>query len=336
MGDINGYFEFVKKEIQKGGYVGYMCSYIPPEIIHASGFKPLLLTYDSLYPERVDSHFPKYFCPYLKNISEFLLREEITLEKVVVTDSCDSSKRIYECWKELGIVKDAYFLKIPFGRREEDILYFSEELRDLYKNFLNGKSEDKILESIAYFNDLREIIFRKSNNYSFLSSLYLSSGEAYLKKEKDNEYKMRVYLLASMIPVSFIDYLEQFGIKVEYIDSCFGNKNLERIESYGDDPYYNIAFHYLNRMSCIREINLNKRLEKIFNIKDKIDGVIIYTLKYCDPIIYHGGFLKKLLKESNIPTLIIDDDYTLSSKEQIRTRIEAFMEMLYEHRENNI
>jgi benzoyl-CoA reductase/2-hydroxyglutaryl-CoA dehydratase subunit BcrC/BadD/HgdB len=46
--------------------------------------------------------------------------------------------------------------------------------------------------------------------------------------------------------------------------------------------------------------------------------------------------LKKLLKESNIPTLIIDDDYTLSSKEQIRTRIEAFMEMLYGHRENNI
>uniref|UniRef100_A0A7C3RJQ5 2-hydroxyacyl-CoA dehydratase n=1 Tax=Dictyoglomus thermophilum TaxID=14 RepID=A0A7C3RJQ5_DICTH len=336
MGDIYGYNEFLKNEIKRGGYVGYMCSYIPPEIIHASGFKPLLLTYDSLYPERVDSYFPKYFCPYLKNISEFLFREDITLEKVVVTDSCDSSKRIYECWKELGIVKDAYFLKIPFDRREEDVLYFSKELRDLYKNFLNGKSEDKILESVSYFNNLREKIICHSNSYSFLSYFYISSGEAYIEKEKDYEYRIKVYLLASMIPVSFIDYLEQFGIKVEYIDSCFGNKNLERIESYKDDPYYNISFHYLNKMSCIRDLSLNKRLEKIFVIKDKIDGVIIYTLKYCDPIIYHGGLLKKLLKENNIPTLIIDDDYTLSSKEQIRTRIEAFMEMLYEHRENNI
>jgi len=112
LSDYYSYYSYIKEKINLGGYVGYMCSYVPPEIISASDFNPLPLIFPASYPERTDELYPKYFCPYIRNVNEYILRNELRLEKVVLTDGCDSSKRIYECWRNLDISEKIYFLKI--------------------------------------------------------------------------------------------------------------------------------------------------------------------------------------------------------------------------------
>jgi benzoyl-CoA reductase/2-hydroxyglutaryl-CoA dehydratase subunit BcrC/BadD/HgdB len=59
-----------------------------------------------------------------------------------------------------------------------------------------------------------------------------------------------------------------------------------------------------------------------------IDGIIYYVLKGC--IIYDFELIRveKIMKEKNIPVLRIETDYNPEDIEQLRTRIEAFVEML--------
>ncbi|MGB9858276.1 MAG: 2-hydroxyacyl-CoA dehydratase, partial [Dictyoglomaceae bacterium] len=94
--------------------------------------------------------------------------------------------------------------------------------------------------------------------------------------------------------------------------------------------------YYLKRTGCVRNLNQEKRIENIKRLKEDIDGVIIYVLKFCDPIIYQSAKLRENIKSLGLPVLIIEDDYTLGNRGQMRTRVEAFMEMIYERRENSL
>ncbi|MBN1801757.1 MAG: 2-hydroxyacyl-CoA dehydratase [Candidatus Lokiarchaeota archaeon] len=60
----------------------------------------------------------------------------------------------------------------------------------------------------------------------------------------------------------------------------------------------------------------------------KADGVILYTLSFCQPYDIESIGLEKDLKEQGIPVLSINTDYTSDDEGQLNTRIEAFLEML--------
>lgn len=335
IGEYFSYYSYVKDKINSGGYVGYMCSYVPPEIISASGFEPLPLIFPPSYPERTDEVYPKYFCPYIRNVNEYILRNSLNLEKVILTDGCDSSKRIYECWKELEVSNSIYFLRIPFNSDENSVKYFANELKELFKD-LNGSIEtEKLVRTIDFYNSLRDKL--RKNNLDPLSIISLLTGRSYINfesKESKNEgnAQVKVYLLSSMFPLDFIEYLQNLGVKVVYMDACFGWNLFEKIESYYKDPFYALSEYYLKRTTCVRSLGQEKRIENIKRLKEDVDGVIIYTLKFCDPLIYQSARLREIIKTLNLPVLTIEDDYTLGNKGQIRTRVEAFVEMIYEGR----
>jgi benzoyl-CoA reductase/2-hydroxyglutaryl-CoA dehydratase subunit BcrC/BadD/HgdB len=63
----------------------------------------------------------------------------------------------------------------------------------------------------------------------------------------------------------------------------------------------------------------------------KVHGVICYTLKFCDTFLYDVPLLKKRLDAENIPSLFLDSDYTPGTMGRLKTRIEAFLELLIDH-----
>lgn len=123
------------------------------------------------------------------------------------------------------------------------------------------------------------------------------------------------------------------GYEVFYDDSCFGYKNLELVNDYSLDPIYALAKYYLQREGCVRRRVLEEKIENIIKRFKELylKGVIVYNLKYCDPLIFYIPLIKERLNRENIPLLLIEDDYSMNIKGQIRTRIEAFMEMLNEN-----
>lgn len=66
------------------------------------------------------------------------------------------------------------------------------------------------------------------------------------------------------------------------------------------------------------------RLVKEYNA----DGVILYTLNFCQPYDVESIGLEKGIKKEGIPVLTITTDYSSEDNEQLNTRIEAFLEMI--------
>jgi benzoyl-CoA reductase/2-hydroxyglutaryl-CoA dehydratase subunit BcrC/BadD/HgdB len=62
----------------------------------------------------------------------------------------------------------------------------------------------------------------------------------------------------------------------------------------------------------------------------RIDGIIFYTLKFCDPFLYDVPVLRSELAARGIPSLVLEGDYTPGTLGRVKTRIQAFIEMLGE------
>ena len=63
---------------------------------------------------------------------------------------------------------------------------------------------------------------------------------------------------------------------------------------------------------------------KEFNVK----GVLLYTLRFCDSVELDVPVLSKYLKDAGLRVLHIEDDYSMRALGQLRTRIQAFLEMI--------
>jgi benzoyl-CoA reductase/2-hydroxyglutaryl-CoA dehydratase subunit BcrC/BadD/HgdB len=60
----------------------------------------------------------------------------------------------------------------------------------------------------------------------------------------------------------------------------------------------------------------------------KTDGVIHYGLQFCQPYQIESLPMERALEDAGIPTLRIDTDYSMEDVEQIKTRVEAFVERI--------
>jgi len=72
------------------------------------------------------------------------------------------------------------------------------------------------------------------------------------------------------------------------------------------------------------------RVEYVKEITKKLhaQGVIHYSLQFCQPYIMESGPVEKELEKSGVPTLRLETDYSQEDAGQLKTRIEAFIERL--------
>ena len=59
-----------------------------------------------------------------------------------------------------------------------------------------------------------------------------------------------------------------------------------------------------------------------------VDGVILQVYRYCDPFGFDVPALKDYIEGLGTPVLYIEDDYSMSAIGRLRTRIQAFLEVI--------
>ena len=59
-----------------------------------------------------------------------------------------------------------------------------------------------------------------------------------------------------------------------------------------------------------------------------LDGVIHFALQFCSPYQIEAPLLERTVERNGTPVLRIDTDYSAEDVEQLRTRVEAFVEQL--------
>ena len=127
--------------------------------------------------------------------------------------------------------------------------------------------------------------------------------------------------------------IETSGAAVVCEEMCTGTRYFENLveEDLGslEEQYMALSRRYMkNNCACFTpnpgRIDDIIRLAKEYNV----DGVINTNLKFCCLYDTERYSVERALNEAGIPVLGIETDYTDSDAEQLRTRIEAFVEML--------
>ncbi|MBW2011446.1 MAG: 2-hydroxyacyl-CoA dehydratase [Deltaproteobacteria bacterium] len=128
--------------------------------------------------------------------------------------------------------------------------------------------------------------------------------------------------------------IEEMGAVLVTDESCLGDRYLYDpvgiTESSMRDMMTGIAARYLMPCVCPSFAPNEDRLFRLLQMAEdfSVDGIIYHVLKGCVIYDFELFRVEKIMKEKNIPVLRIETDYNPEDIEQLRTRIEAFIEML--------
>jgi bzd-type benzoyl-CoA reductase N subunit len=140
--------------------------------------------------------------------------------------------------------------------------------------------------------------------------------------------------------IDFIKLIEDSGAAVVTDSLCIGTRDYWPYAETGIDPLASLAHRYLDKINCPRtyrekrgssyEDDLEARFGDVGSlIKEfSVDGVIMYLYKYCDPFGFEAPARKAYLDLLNVPSLYLEDEYSIGTIGRMRTRIQAFLEMM--------
>jgi benzoyl-CoA reductase subunit C len=168
-----------------------------------------------------------------------------------------------------------------------------------------------------------------------------------VKQRKDRPEKKSVRLLVwgSIIDdAALIEMMENAGANVVMDDTCVGSRAYFPDVELTDDPLDGLAYRYLVELKCprtFREAAFGETkkehiadLESRFGyIKDyakewNVQGVILQSMRYCDIHGYEVPGLKDYLDHIGLPNIYLEFDYSEAALAPLRTRVQAFLEML--------
>ncbi len=125
--------------------------------------------------------------------------------------------------------------------------------------------------------------------------------------------------------------VEECGGVVVCQENCTGIKGIDLLtEEESADPFAALAARYL-KIPCSCMSPNTKRLDLIGKLigEQKIQGVIDLTWTCCHTYNVESHSIGKFVEDSaGLPKLQIETDYSESDTEQLRTRIEAFLEIV--------
>lgn len=351
------------KKKHSGLIVGYLCSYVPEEILWAFGTLPFRLLGTKNAISLADSHLQAYCCSLVRGSFEDALSGRLDfIDGMVFPHTCDSIQRLSDLWR-MNIKKQFHAdIVLPVKIDTDSAFTY---LVELLKKFINEiekwtgvrLSKDKLIESALLYNKIRShmnsiCLLRQSDPSIIKGSFFHAMVNAMFWMDRTDFCKIAASVAADLRdqvqPASFkgkrivlsggmcnvpdiYQVIEQAGGGIVGEDFCTGERFFEgQIETKGD-IVENIARRYLDRINCpAKHKGLFRRGDHLIELvrKVKADGVIFMFLKFCDPHSFDYPYLKKMLDHEGIPSIVVEIEDQNLSEAQLKTRCEAFIEML--------
>lgn len=280
-------------------------------------------------------------------------------------NTCDGKKK---AWEILSRDVPMHIIDIPQMKRVQDIAKFEEEIKifiEVVEKVTGNKlDEDKLSKGIKLINDKRRALKRiteaRKSNPSPISGrdalivtqvafyddpIRFTTNANILAEELEKRInegegisKEAPRILMAGTPMALPNWklhhiVESLGGVVVIEESCTGTRYFENLvdesQSTLEGQVKALAERYM-KTNCACFTPNQGRIEDIIRMvrEWQVDGVIDYNLQFCGLYSTESYLVKEALKEEGIPVLHIETDYSNQDIGQLRTRIEAFLEMV--------
>lgn len=347
-----------------GKVIGWLCTYVPEEIIHAGGALPIRIIGYSHEANLDDANAHLYInnCTFSRSCLQLGLEKQYDfLDGVVGGSTCDGARRLFDVWRQYIGTPFHHVLTVPRKYTErahklyyDEVVLFKEHFE---KHFNVSVTDESLIRSTKVLNESRGLLhqlyeLRKrhrppisgAETLEVLNAAYRMPKEAFnrwiaeLIKELESGDKAftgraRVMLVGSVLTnPEFVKSIEDQGALVVTDELCTSTRYWgdKVILDDGRPILEAISRRYLNNFPCARMYPSDERFNRIIEYaKDfRVDGVISEIVRYCVPYAHDLPLLTDRLNEAGIPTLALDVEYGTAGSGQIATRVQAFLEML--------
>jgi len=250
---------------------------------------------------------------YLKNTEQELKRMVIFLKKNL----------------GLGLDRKRLVNEIKKANQKTKIFRLIQELRNSHPYLLSIRDLFLIVQSSFFRQD--ELWIRE------LEKVYIWLKSQSEQKRPERFPKKRIILTgAPLIFPNFkiLNVIEESGAEIVAdtlctgVQSCFDPIILD--EGWTGALLRSLSMKYIFASICPCFISQDSKLNRIIDLVKEFnaDGVINHALRLCQLCDMENYRTHQTLRKSQIPILDVRTDYSLEDTEQLRVRVEAFLETL--------
>jgi bzd-type benzoyl-CoA reductase N subunit len=356
--------QIMEHKSRGGKVIGWLCTYVPEEVIHAAGALPIRIIGYSHEANLDDANAHLYInnCTFSRSCLQLGLEGQYDfLDGVVGGSTCDGARRLFDVWRQYIGTPFHHVLTVPRKYTERaHKLYYDEVV--LFKKHLEeylgvAITDEELLKSTIVLNESRGLLrglyeLRKrdrppisgAETLEVLNAAYRMPKEIFNLwlgefieelKSSDKAFtgRARVMLVGSVLTnPEFIKSIEDQGALVVTDELCTSTRYWgdKVVIDKGRPILESISQRYLDNFPCARMYPSDERFNRIVEYaRDfKVDGVISETVRYCVSYAHDLPLLSDKLSEHGIPMLALDVEYGSAGSGQIATRVQAFLEML--------
>ena len=349
---------------------GIYCIYAPAEIIRAAGAIPVGLCGKRQAPiQAAEAVLPASLCPLILSSYGYAATETCPFfsasDFVIAETTCDGKKKMYEF---LERIKPLHLMHLPYAQDLPAMLDSWRTEVGRLASFLAEHggvpvTEERLRDEIRTQNAIRALLWDivrvnaagppiltgqqllpvlESKGFMVEAEPYLAAlgalHEALLATRADVPAKAdkRPRILLTGTPVGkgshkVLQLIEDSGAVVVAQDNCSGIKGLDKPVETTGDLLTNVARRYLDIPCACMSPNPGRR-EAIASLSRdfRTHGVIDQTWQGCHGFNVESRIVREECDRLGLPFLHIETAYSESDTEQLRTRIEAFLEGLFE------
>ena len=349
-----------KAETGKGA-VGIMPIYAPEEMVHATGYLPMgIWGAQGKTISKARTYLPPFACSIMQQVMELQCEGAYDdLAAVLFSVPCDTLKCLSQKWKGTSPV---IVFTHPQNRGLEAANKFLVKEYELVKaqleHYLGVTITNAALErSIAIYNENRQVMrefVKVAADYpqviDAVSRHAVFKARQFMLKEKHTELVKELIAEVKAMPVQpwtgkkvivagillepneLLDIFNEFGLAIVDDDLAQESRQIRVDVLDGEEgPLYRMAKAWQQMYGCSVATDTKKGRGKMLMNKmtqTGADAVIIAQMKFCDPEEWDYPVMYREFEERGVKNLMIEVDQEVTSFEQVKTRLQSFVEMM--------
>lgn len=283
--------------------IGYTCKYTPVELLTAFGAEPVELNSESPDFDYAQNLTHGNMCSHMKALLEEVHREGI--DELILVNCCDSIRRAYDILKPE--MKFLFIMDLPHAAGSCAKQRLASEITRLVKEY--SAYSHRTFDWEAFCKDFVGYPDLPDEPYIALMGARAPKGLA--------------ETLADSVPLPLSDRTcnrnrgmeaPRDGMFTEPVQPD-GLPSAEVIEWYAEA--------LLGQIPCMRMNDIVRRKELVNS--PYLKGILYHTVKFCD---YYSFEYMRMAKETDVPMLKFETDFTTQAAGQLSTRIGGFVESL--------